>query len=96
MVDAGFLALGLGRFVRADRVLAIEPITGADRGPGHRTRVWVEGLAAPVIAARSETALLADLGGARRSAPGSSGDGDDDVMDRPDDAEGIEPPPSLF
>lgn len=64
-----FVSLGLGRFARADRVLALEPIEGEDRGPGRRTRVWVEGLAEPVIASRSEAAILADLGGATDSAP---------------------------
>ena len=62
-MSGGFVALGLGRYVRADRVLALEPIEGAERGPGHRTRVWVEGLAHPVVASRSEAAILADLGG---------------------------------
>lgn len=59
-----FISLGLGRFARADRILALEPIEGDERGPGRRTRVWVEGLADPVVASRSEAAILADLGGA--------------------------------
>lgn len=57
-----FVSLGLGRYARADRVLALEPIEGEERGPGRRTRVWVEGLADPVVASRSEAAILADLG----------------------------------
>ncbi len=62
-MSTGFVSLGLGRFVRADRVLALEPIEGQERGPGNRTRVWLDGLAHPMIAARSEAAILADLGG---------------------------------
>jgi hypothetical protein len=68
-VSSGFVSLGLGRFVRADRVLALEPIEGDERGPGNRTRVWLDGLAQPIVAARSETAILADLGGAAQEAP---------------------------
>ena len=68
-MSAGFVSLGLGRYVRADRVLALEPIEGEERGPGNRTRVWVEGLAHPVIARRSEAAILADLGGEPSEAP---------------------------
>lgn len=56
-----FVSLGLGRFVRGGQVIALEPIEGDERGPGRRTRVWVEGLAEPLVAARSEAAILADL-----------------------------------
>ncbi len=56
-----FVALGLGRFVRVDRVIALEPIEGERRGPGRRTLVWVDGLADPIVASRSEHAILADL-----------------------------------
>lgn len=62
MVSARFVSLGLGRYARADRILALEPIEGEERGPGRRTRVWVEGLAEPVVASRSEAAILADIG----------------------------------
>ena len=68
-MSSGFVSLGLGRFVRADRVLALEPIEGEERGPGNRTRVWLDGLDQPITAARSETAILADLGGVADAAP---------------------------
>lgn len=68
-MSSGFVSLGLGRFVRADRVLALEPIEGHERGPGNRTRVWLDGLDQPITAARSEAAILADLGGAADAAP---------------------------
>ena len=67
-MSSQFVSLGLGRFVRADRVLALEPIEGEERGPGHRTRVWLDGLAQPIVASRSEAAILADLGGAAEAA----------------------------
>ena len=37
--------LGFGKYVRADRIYALEPIVGDDRGNGRRTLVWVEGMA---------------------------------------------------
>lgn len=67
MSDADFVSLGLGRFVRADRVIALEPIEGERRGPGRRTIVWVEGLADPIVASRSEQAILSDLVGEARA-----------------------------
>jgi hypothetical protein len=54
--------LGLGRYVRADRVTAIVPIEEGERGPGRRTRVFVEGMAEPLIASRSSAAIAGDLG----------------------------------
>jgi len=55
------IPLGFGKFVRADRIFAIEPIR-EERGSGARTRVWVEGIAEPLVASRSERAILADMG----------------------------------
>jgi hypothetical protein len=54
--------LGYGKFVRADRIYALEPIDGDDRGDGRRTRVWVDGMAEPLIASRTERTILADMG----------------------------------
>ncbi|HVV59115.1 MAG TPA: hypothetical protein VHC45_12200 [Gaiellaceae bacterium] len=59
------IALGFGKYVRSDRVYALEPLAEGERGNGARTRVWVEGIDAPLIASRSERAILADLGGGR-------------------------------
>ena len=56
-----FLHLGLGRFVRAELVTAVLPIEGEERGPGRRTLVWVQGVAEPLVASRSEAALVDDL-----------------------------------
>ena len=52
--------LGHGKYARADRIFALEPI-GDDRGDGRRTRVWVEGIAEPLIASRTERTILADM-----------------------------------
>jgi hypothetical protein len=60
--------LGYGRFVRADEIVAVLPIEDG-RGPGRRTHVHVAGLAAPIVASRSEGAILADM----KAAVGSGG-----------------------
>jgi len=52
--------LGHGKYARADRIFALEPI-GDDRGDGRRTRVWVEGIPEPLIASRTERTILADM-----------------------------------
>jgi hypothetical protein len=54
--------LGFGKYARADRIYALEPIRGEDRGGGKRTRVWIEGIPEPVIASRTERTILVDMG----------------------------------
>ena len=54
--------LGFGKWARADRIYALEPITGDERGGGRRTRVWVDGIAEPILAGRTERTILADMG----------------------------------
>jgi hypothetical protein len=53
--------LGYGKFVRADRVFALVPLAGPDRGDGRRTLVYVEGIEEPVVASRSEGAIAHDV-----------------------------------
>jgi hypothetical protein len=55
------IPLGYGKFVRADRIFAVVPIESDDRGDGRRTYVHVEGIDEPIVASRSERAILADL-----------------------------------
>ena len=55
------IPLGYGKFVRADRVFAVVPIDSDERGDGRRTYVHVDGIAEPLVASRSERAILADL-----------------------------------
>ena len=52
--------LGYGKYVRADRIYALEPIDD-DRGGGRRTRVWVDGIPEPMVASRTERAILAEM-----------------------------------
>ena len=69
--DIGMVPLGYGRFVRADDIVAVLPIEEG-RGRGRRTHVHVAGLAVPIVASRSEGAILADMkaasGAGRRGA----------------------------
>ncbi len=55
------IALGYGKFVRADRIYALVPLLGDDRGDGRRTLVHVDGIEEPLIASRSEAAIAHDL-----------------------------------
>jgi hypothetical protein len=64
------VALGYGRFVRGDRVFALVPLPPDERGEGRRTYVHVEGLAEPLVASRSERAILADVEAALQEAAG--------------------------
>jgi hypothetical protein len=68
--DPRMVPLGYGKFVRADRVFAVIPIEGEDRGEGRRTYVHVDGLAEPLVASRSERAILADVEAALTEAAG--------------------------
>lgn len=54
------IPLGYGKFVRSDKVIALEPIED-DRGPGRRTIVYVEEMKNPMIASRTETSILANI-----------------------------------
>jgi hypothetical protein len=61
--------LGFGKYARADRIYALQPITGDNRGGGQRTLVWVEGVADPIVASRTERTILHEMG---QEAAGSS------------------------
>jgi hypothetical protein len=64
------VSLGYGKFVRADRVFALVPLEGAERGDGRRTYVHVDGLSEPIVASRTERAILADVEQALAEAAG--------------------------
>ena len=64
------VALGYGKFVRADRIFAVVPIEAGERGDGRRTYVHVEGVVEPMVASRSERAILADVDAALTDAAG--------------------------
>ncbi len=60
--DSRMVALGFGKFARADRIFALERITGDERGDGRRTRVWIDGVTEPLNASRTEVTILRDMG----------------------------------
>ncbi len=84
--DARMVSLGYGKFVKADRIYALVPLDPAERGDGRRTYVHVEGLETPIVASRSERAILADVEAALVEAAGipqrrrRSGRGDQDTI----------------
>jgi hypothetical protein len=60
-IEKGILVpLGYGKYFRSDSIVGLEPIEEG-RGPGKRTRVYIEHLDAPMIASRSEGAIVRDL-----------------------------------
>jgi hypothetical protein len=67
------VALGYGKFVRADRIFAVVPLEAGERGDGRRTYVHVEGVAEPIVASRSERAILTDVDAALTDAAGIPG-----------------------
>ncbi len=52
--------LGYGKYVRADMVVLLLPIEEG-RGPGRRTWVHVENVEHPIVASRSDSAILRDM-----------------------------------
>ena len=54
--------LGFGKYARADKIYALEPLRGDERGGGRRTRVWIEGISDPIVASRTERTILHDMG----------------------------------
>jgi hypothetical protein len=64
------ISLGYGKFARADRIYALVPLDPGERGDGRRTYVHVDGMSEPLIASRSEKAILVDLEAALTEAAG--------------------------
>jgi hypothetical protein len=60
-VEKGIMVpLGYGKFFRSEKIVGLEPVEEG-RGPGRRTTVYIEALNTPIIASRSEGAILSDL-----------------------------------
>ncbi len=68
--------LGFGKYARADRIYALEPIVGDDRGNGRRTLVWVDGMPEPMVASRTQQTILDEMG------VESTGEGSQPTRDR--------------
>src|SRR3712207_8158069 len=67
VVSDRIVALGFGKYVRADRIVALVPIE-EDRGSGRRTLVYVEGVPEPLVAGRTEGIILRDMVGTESGA----------------------------
>lgn len=52
--------LGYGKYARSDKIIALEPIE-ENRGPGRRTIVYVEQMPNPIIASRTEHAIIENI-----------------------------------
>ena len=52
--------LGYGKYWRSDAIVGLMPIE-SDRGPGRRTDVYTATLDHPIVASRSEAAILQDM-----------------------------------
>ncbi len=61
VTNTGMVPLGYGKFVRADQILALVPVDEAERRGGRRTYVHLETLPEPLLASRSEKAILSDM-----------------------------------
>jgi hypothetical protein len=59
---ARMIFLGFGKYARADKIYALEPLAEGERGHGRRTRVWIDGVDEPIIASRTERTILYDMG----------------------------------
>ncbi len=64
------VSLGYGRFARADRIYALAPLDPKERGHGRRTYVHIDGIDEPLVASRSESAIMRDIEEALTEAAG--------------------------
>lgn len=60
VISGRMIHLGYGKYWRSDGILGLVPIEES-RGPGRRTEVYVMGREGPVIASRTEDAILEDM-----------------------------------
>ncbi len=67
VISDRLVSLGFGKYVRADKVVALVPIED-DRGSGRRTLVYVENLAEPLVAGRTEGTIVRDMVGTESGA----------------------------
>jgi len=54
------VSLGYGKYWRSDAIVGLTPIE-ENRGPGRRTEVYTATLDEPIVASRSEQAILRDM-----------------------------------
>lgn len=54
------ISLGYGKYWRSDAIVGLTPIE-ENRGPGRRTEVYTATIEDPIVASRSEQAILRDM-----------------------------------
>ena len=54
------ISLGYGKFWRSDAIVGLNPIE-SERGPGRRTEVYTTTMGQPLVASRTERAILHDM-----------------------------------
>ncbi len=54
------VSLGYGKYWRSDAIVGLTPIED-NRGPGRRTEVYTATIEEPIVASRSELAILHDM-----------------------------------
>jgi len=54
------VSLGYGKYWRSDAIVGLAPIED-NRGPGRRTEVYTATIEEPIVASRSELAILHDM-----------------------------------
>ena len=60
-IERGLMVpLGYGKYFRSESIVGLEPLEEG-RGPGQRTRVYIEDIQSPLVASRSEGAILRDM-----------------------------------
>ena len=59
--STSMVPLGYGKFARADQIIALVPVEETERRGGRRTYVYLDTVPEPVVASRSERAILADM-----------------------------------
>jgi hypothetical protein len=78
--------LGFGKYARADKIYALEPLPEGARGHGARTRVWVEGIPDAIVASRTERAIVSAMGAETAAEASAVLDGALDLAQRVADA----------
>ncbi len=60
-IERGLMVpLGYGKYFRSESIVGLEPMEDG-RGPGQRTKVYIEDVPSPLVASRSEGAILRDM-----------------------------------
>ena len=68
--DPRLVSLGYGKFVRADRIFALVPLDPPSAATAAAPTSTSTGIAEPLVASRSERAILADVEAALTEAAG--------------------------